>query len=245
MSEYRWNTLSAVEAYDAAAEYIHPHYLDLQDHILGVLADRPTPPEVVVDAGGGSGRLVERILEQFPETQGYVLDQSEPYLEYAANRLAKFNGRGHVVRCQLQDDWTSHLPVPVDAIVSMSAIHHLESEEKHALYARCYDYLAPDGQFINGDEIRLTPDETFRDELEHWHRHMRGNLENGSIPEQFGEMVDKWQRRNLIEFGQPKQSGDDCQDTVETQLDFLHSAGFAHVQVPWQQRLWALLVAKK
>ncbi|MCG8450257.1 MAG: class I SAM-dependent methyltransferase [Pirellulales bacterium] len=245
MSTYRWNTPEAIASYDDAAEYIHPYYLELQNQILDALATRLDAPSLVVDAGGGSGRLMERLLERFPQASGIVLDQSEPYLKYARKRLQRFEGRAGVAVCRLQDDWTEHLPGPVDAIISMSAIHHLDPQEKQSLYANCYEYLAPAGLLLNGDEIRPESDETYLGELRRWDRHMVHHLSTGEIPEHFRTMVDKWRQRNIEQFGMPKQSGDDCHETIATHERYLHKAGFTTIETPWQRRMWVLHFAKK
>src|SRR5438876_10700951 len=96
MSSYRWNTSDFAVGYDAAAEVIHPYYLAIQDEILRLLKStldslsgsggppsepttpRLTPrnaPSLIVDLGGGSGRLIERILDQSPLAHGIVIDQ--------------------------------------------------------------------------------------------------------------------------------------------------------------------------
>ena len=61
---YRWNVTAAASGYDQAAEHIHPHYIEIQDAILGALPFDGDDVFTAVDAGGGSGRLVERILDQ-------------------------------------------------------------------------------------------------------------------------------------------------------------------------------------
>ncbi len=64
-STYRWNTSGAAEAYDAAAPVIHPYYEKVQDEILGLLPFGADEAFELVDIGGGSGRLAERVLERF------------------------------------------------------------------------------------------------------------------------------------------------------------------------------------
>ena len=116
MTKYRWNTDEAARAYDAAAEHIHPHYLEIQDEILQRLGQRRAATPLVVDAGGGSGRLMERVLELLPQAVGAVLDQSEPYLALAGERLSRFGSRVKLLQYRLQDDWCDALPRPADAI---------------------------------------------------------------------------------------------------------------------------------
>ena len=97
-------------------------------------------PNCVVDLGGGSGRLLERVLERFANAQAVLVDQSAAFLAIAERRLARFGERVTLIEKRLQDDWRAELPATPDALVSMSAIHHLEPAEKQALYrtlSRC------------------------------------------------------------------------------------------------------------
>ena len=80
MPEYRWDLTDAATGYDEAADTIHPHYTAIQDVILDELAAVVDAVALVVDAGGGSGRLVERILDRIPGSRAVVVDQSEAFL---------------------------------------------------------------------------------------------------------------------------------------------------------------------
>src|SRR5438876_12322236 len=93
VASYRWNTSELAVGYDTAAAVIHPHYLANQDVILDLLPANLGPRALVVDLGGGSGRLMERILDRWPQVQGVVVDQSEPFLPLAECRLALFGQR--------------------------------------------------------------------------------------------------------------------------------------------------------
>src|SRR5262245_41359063 len=109
---YRWNTSDLAVGYDAAAAVIHPHYGAIQDVILSLLPanlgrdglgrDSLGRDSLVVDLGGGSGRLMERILDRWPEARGAVVDQSEPFLALAERRLARFGERALCIHRRLQ-----------------------------------------------------------------------------------------------------------------------------------------------
>jgi tRNA (cmo5U34)-methyltransferase len=245
MTTYRWNTSDFAVGYDAAADKIHPHYLEIQDVILGLLPGQLNRGGFVVDLGGGSGRLVERILDARPAASAIVLDQSEPFLAIAERRLAKFGSRVTCVLARLQDSWPQLLPTRATAIVSMSAIHHLEPIEKQSLYRQCYDALAPSGVLLNGDEVRAADDPPYLAELEGWADHMRRGMADGSIGEIFHPALHKWIERNVTRFGEPKRSGDDCHETIAAQLEYLRAAGFSAVDCPWQKGMWAVMRAVK
>jgi tRNA (cmo5U34)-methyltransferase len=246
MQDYRWNQSQAAADYDAAAPVIHPRYVESQDSVLAALVDQKftSRPFRVVDLGGGSGRLVERVLATFSRATATVLDQSEPFLGIARERLARFNGRASFVAASLQGDWRAAVG-PFDAVVSTSAIHHLMPAEKRRLFGEIFASLPAGGAFINGDEARPASDAEFRVLLETWRDHMVSSVASGAIPATFGEIVAKWTRRNLDEFGAPFQSGNDCLETVETQVGYLRAAGFDRVSVPWQRELWATFVSVK
>jgi len=130
LADYRWNESDFATGYDAAAALVHPYYVEIQDVILDQLELPADTETLVIDAGGGSGRLAERLLERFPECSAVVLDQSEPFLDLAREKLVPFGDRGEVRQARLQDDWFSDEERRPQAIVSMSAIHHLDRDEE-------------------------------------------------------------------------------------------------------------------
>jgi tRNA (cmo5U34)-methyltransferase len=255
---YRWNTSTAAEAFDQAAEFIHPLYLTVQDQVLRQLPFDSDAPFLLVDLGAGSGRLVERVLSQFPNARAALIDQSEPFLAIAERRLQRFGERVAFIKRRLQDDWLSALspafrglsmskppPSAVNAIVSMSAIHHLDSNEKKTLFARCHDVLAPGGVFINGDEYRPESDADYLATLQWWAAQKDAAEMRGQVPESFRPVFEAWYDRNIRRFGEPKSSGDDCLETVDSQVANLSSTGFVRVEAVWAEKLWAVITARK
>lgn len=243
-STYRWNTSGAAEAYDVAAPVIHPYYKKVQDEILDLLPFGAEEALELVDVGGGSGRLAERVLEQFAGARVTVVDQSEPFLALAERRLARFAPRATCVQSRLQDNWAARLDAAPNVIVSTSAIHHLEPAEKRAAYTKCHAALAPGGMFINGDEYRPESDAELRALFEEWSVHMTSAIAEGRIPESFRATLDFWKDRNINRFDEPKKSGDDCHETLATQIGYLKDAGFKTVQATWAEKLWAVVVAQ-
>ncbi|MGE3805745.1 MAG: trans-aconitate 2-methyltransferase [Gemmataceae bacterium] len=243
--DYRWNQAEQAQAYDQAAEHIHPFYLELQALILDQLPFNSEASFLFVDLGGGSGRLAELVLERYRAARVLVLDQSQPFLDIAKARLDKFTGRGLCGRCRLQDSWHEALAETPAVIASMSAIHHLDPDEKRELYRRCHATLAPGGLFLNADEVRSDDAADYLARCRAWAEHMHRIIEAGLVPEPMAHGLRAWEERNVARFGQPRQSGDDCHETIERQLDYLRDAGFADVDAPWHKEMWAVLRARK
>jgi SAM-dependent methyltransferase len=244
-TNYRWNTSAATEAFDAAAEFIHPYYLAIQDLILDHLPFATDVPFMLADLGGGSGRLVERVLAKFPNSRAVVVDQSEPFLALAKRRLTPFGARATVLERRLQENWATSLPAPPQALVSMSAIHHLEPDEKRSLYSRCFEALAPGGVLMNGDEYRPETDDEYLAAMKWWVADKAAAEERGLLPVSFRPMFDAWYDRNVRRFGEPKKSGDDCHETVVAQIGYLRDAGFTQLEHVWGEKLWAVVKARK
>ena len=241
-SNYRWNAASYAASYDNAVSAIHPYYPDVQNALLDALPFSQKHFTRVVDLGGGSGRLLQKLLKRYPNAKATLVDPSQPFLDLARQRLSDFSGRVSYELIRAQDAWDKACG-PVDAIISTSALHHLDATEKNAVFRRCHEAITPGGVFLNGDEYRPPSDARYRELLDEWGDHMASQLATGAIPETFGEMIDKWRRRNLDGFGGPRQSGDDCHETVEEQTARLYGAGFSRVETVWRDRLWAVLRA--
>jgi tRNA (cmo5U34)-methyltransferase len=242
---YRWNTSAAAEAYDQAGPAIHPFYEAVQNRLLESLPFAPRDSFVALDLGAGSGRLAECLLGRFVNARIVLIDQSEPFLALAERRLQSFAPRVTFIRRRLQDEWAADLPVAPNVIVSTSAIHHLDPAEKLSLFRRCFEALTSGGAFINGDEYRPAADDDYLGLLEKWSAHMYSALDEGRIPESFRQTLDYWSDRNIRRIGEPKTSGDDCHETIATQLSYLRESGFITTEIVWEKELWAAIVAGK
>lgn len=245
MAEYRWNQQEMAAGYDASAEHIHPYYLELQQVLLDLMPCAAETEFLVVDLGGGSGRLAERVLERFSRCRMVVVDQSPAFLDIAVRRTSRFGSRAVFLQSRLQDDWESRLPEPPQVLLSMSAIHHLEPEEKQAFYRRCAGVLTGEGVLLNGDEIRPEADADYLHEVQSWVAHMHRVTEAGLVAPALAEGLQKWEERNLQGFGSPRRSGDDCHETAAMQLQYLRKGGFRTVDLPWQRGLWGVLRGSK
>jgi trans-aconitate 2-methyltransferase len=98
--------------------------------------------ERVMDAGCGTGRVTERLVERLPRGDVVAVDGSRAMLEQARNRLEPFGDRVEYVVADL-----SHpLPVdpPVDSILSTATFHWVVDHD--ALFENLATVLRPGGQ---------------------------------------------------------------------------------------------------
>jgi trans-aconitate 2-methyltransferase len=98
--------------------------------------------ERVLDAGCGSGRVTELLLERWPGASVIALDASGQMLDQARERLARFGDRVAFVRADLSR------PLPVDgtvgAVLSTATFHWVRDHD--ALFANLAAVMRPGAQ---------------------------------------------------------------------------------------------------
>lgn len=96
---------------------------------------------LVVDAGCGSGRVTELILDKHPTVSVVALDVSASMLAVAEERLARHAERLQLIRADLADPWP--LQQPADAVVSTNTFHWILDHER--LFLAAFAALKPGG----------------------------------------------------------------------------------------------------
>ena len=114
--------------------------------------------ETVLDAGCGTGRVSELLLERLPRGRVLAVDADPRMVELAARNLG---GRAEVSHADLLE---LQLARPVDAVISTATFHWVLDHER--LFERLHAALVPGGQLVaqcggrgNIAELRRVGDE--------------------------------------------------------------------------------------
>ncbi len=98
--------------------------------------------ERALDAGCGSGRVTEALLERLPRGQVLAVDASPSMVAAARERLCAadgpYAGRVELIACDLLD---LELAEPADAILSTATFHWIADHER--LFARVHAAMRP------------------------------------------------------------------------------------------------------
>ncbi|CAN5226052.1 class I SAM-dependent methyltransferase [soil metagenome] len=145
------------------------------DLIEGALGDRPLGgDESAIDAGCGTGRVTEMLLERLPRGRVLAVDASGAMVEAARRRFA---GDGRV-RVEKMDLPRLEVEEPVDLIFSTATFHWIKDHAR--LFGRLARALKPGGRLVAqcggaGNISRVTRateevmgEERFRDSFVGW-----------------------------------------------------------------------------
>jgi trans-aconitate 2-methyltransferase len=118
--------------------------------------------EVVLDAGCGSGRITEALIERLPRGRVIAVDASPSMVQAASERLQRSipsarasapvaqtpapDRTGGQVEVRLADLLELELPEPVDAVLSTATFHWIGDHDR--LFRRLHAVLRPGGHLV-------------------------------------------------------------------------------------------------
>lgn len=102
----------------------------------------------VLDLGAGTGLELIPFFKKYPDARVTAIDTSEKMLEELSKR--DFADKVETICGDFLDiDYENEY----DAVISTSALHHLDEESKGTLYKKIYKSLKTNGLFANADRI--------------------------------------------------------------------------------------------
>jgi SAM-dependent methyltransferase len=108
----------------------------------------------VLFLGCGPGSLMEPLLDAIPQAEAIGVDFNPAMLVLARERLARFETRARLIQADLRDpSWAEGILLPLDAVLSATALHWLLPEPLTALYRQLAAMLRPGGLLLNADHV--------------------------------------------------------------------------------------------
>ncbi len=181
----------------------------------------------VLDLGAGTGLFSSFVAERFPKARFELWDLSADLLEMARERFAATPERFRLLRRDYRE--LEPTGAPFDLVISSLSIHHLEHDEKQALFAGIRSRLGPGGLFLNIDQVRGETPGLRKLYWDGWLAHVRRHCEDEQ------RIRDSIERRQSL----------DRDASLREQLDWLWKAGFEEVDCVYKHRFLALFHARR
>ena len=178
----------------------------------------------------GEGLLAEALLKKHPHATVYGYDGSQEMRQTAQNKLHAYGSRFQTKAFDLFDTAWRKTSFPVHAIVSSLTIHHLDAQQKQALYQDLYHLLEPQGVLLIADLIQPTHPLGITYAGNAWDQAVQERAQkiDGS-PKAFEQFQNlEW---NYYHTPDPV----DKPSPLFDQLQWLQSAGFKNVDVYWMR----------
>lgn len=221
-----WNEDDSQEFMDYGRYFVPDREAQLA--IISRLIPETAEPFHVLELCCGEGLLAEAILERHASCTVHGYDGSPAMLRKALARLERFGPRFMSQQFDLAaSDWRQP-SFAVTAVVSSLCVHHLDGEQKAALFADVARMLSPGGKLIIADLIDPASSAGRSLAAEEWDAAVRERAltldGRETAYEQF--QLRKW---NIFRYPDPFDKPSPLYDL----LAWLKTAGFEAVDVFW------------
>ncbi len=212
------------EEYDKNRKKFIPCFDDYYISTTAFLAKNiPSLPNIV-DLGAGTGLLSYYWYKHFPDSHYLLVDIAEDMMSVAKRR---FQGMENV-SYQLADYKKDLSGIVADAVISALSIHHLENDEKQALFSRIYKLLPNQGLFVNYDQFCAGESTLNAWYDSYWETQL---FNSGLTPRD----IAMWQERRKL----------DKECSVEQEIQMMRKSGFATVKCIYTYQKFSVIMAIK
>lgn len=215
---------------------------ELQIRTICDLIPPATESARIVELCCGPGLLAEALLERFPTSAVHGVDGSPEMLRTAQDRLAQYGARFTSQLFDLAaDEWRSSF-ANLHAVVSSLAIHHLDDQQKQALFRDVYRMLDSAGVFVIADVVQMAHPLGAAVAAQAWDEAVR---QRGLALDGTTAAFDLFERErwNMYRYFDPDDI--DKPSRLFDQLIWLNEAGFVDVDVYWVKAGHAIFGGRK
>lgn len=212
------------EDYDARICSVLPYYLSFHQETINLVKSFPFSPKVWLDTGCGTGSLVSKAIEEFPDTKFLLLDPSEGMLDQATKKLSSYSaGKLEFLKASPTQDFSQELEEKPDIITAIQCHHYLDREGRARAIAMCYNLLKEGGVYITFENIRPLTEEGTEIGKRYWSRFQ---LTHGRTEEEVKEHLKRFDTEYFP-------------ITIEEHLKLLRETGFRAVELFWYSYMQA------
>ncbi len=140
-------------SYDAQIRNTVPYYDLFHIETISLVQSIVRSPRLWLDTGCGTGNLVVKALDEFPDTRFILADPSREMLAAANNKLGKIKHVTFLTPTSTQE-LRSVVKEKFDVITAIQAHHYLSVDERRAATETCYELMNDNGVYVTFENVR-------------------------------------------------------------------------------------------
>ena len=213
-----------IQLLEGVYRFIIPKYKEAHDIMTSMLDFEQSRPIRVAELGCGFGDLAERIMDTFPLSVVFGIDNQPQILQRTREkRRGSLDQLLLYERDLMNDAWMNDIE-HLDAVVSSFTLDYLPSERHQQILHEAFHLLNPGGRWVSCEFFRSTDNRVNRVFHDLEVTFIQSALRNGEVT---GEHIDQLSASSLLRR-------DHHIVTVDEKVQWLHNVGFQSVEVPWR-----------
>ncbi|RPI00396.1 MAG: methyltransferase domain-containing protein [Calditrichaeota bacterium] len=204
--------------------FIIPKYREVHD-IMSSLIDGNSKSELrIVDLGCGFGDLAQRIIDSFPQSTIFTIDREESILRRMREKRSGIADRLVLFHRDLNSDvWMNDI-AQLNAVVSSFTLDYLTPQRRKEVVRECHGLLEPGGRWVSCEFYRAEDNKINRIFHDLEINFIQTALADGHITT---EQIDLLSSSTILR--QPHHVV-----SVDEMMEWMHVAGFRHIETPWR-----------
>jgi tRNA (cmo5U34)-methyltransferase len=217
------STAHSASEYDTEILKTIPYYDRFHQETIRLVQTYKPQPNTWLDTGCGTGEMVQKCWNLFPETEFILSDPSASMLEKAEKKFSENSSHTTFLKPAATHELADQLTVRPDVITAIQAHHYLSAPERVKATEVCYQLLNTDGIFITFENISPMTETGINIGKKYWGEYQ---LDKGKSEEQVSS--------HLSRFGKEY-----FPITVEDHISLYKSCGFKVVEMFWYSYMQA------
>jgi tRNA (cmo5U34)-methyltransferase len=150
--------------YDKNIRKTIPYYDCFHRETINLVRSIFNSSKTWLDTGCGTGNLIEKALNEFPDFKFYLADPSLEMLKICEKKFStqQIEILGNYCSANLKIDFN------VDIITAIQSHHYLQNMDRKAVTKKCFDLLNDEGLYITFENIKLETSFGIENSLKRW-----------------------------------------------------------------------------
>ncbi len=162
-------TSHRTEDYDDQIVDTIPYYESFHKESLKLVKTLLNEPQIWLDTGCGTGKLVQKAFDEFENTNFILADPSVEMLKLARSKLSKYPSERFIF---LKPSETRNISLDanykLDVITAIQSHHYMSIKERFESTENCYELLKDNGVYITFENIRPSTIEGIEIGKQYW-----------------------------------------------------------------------------